>query len=492
MTTPDLMRPYLRVSDSKSGTSRSTSEQAVELEVDAGGHAWQLGPAYLDEGKSASRHAKKARDDFGRLMADLGSGAFGASILGLWEGSRGSRQVGEWVGLLAALEQARVRVWISTEERLFDPTIPGDRKALLTMAVDAEHESAKTRQRVLRSAASSAAAGRPWGVCPYGYRRVFDPRTGEFVEQVEHPEEAENVRDLFNKLHAGWSFGAIARAWAARGVLAGTGRPFTPTHLRQVAIKQAYAGRRVHHGKTTEAVWDPIVKPALFDEVQTILRNPARKTTRSGLGVHLATAVVRCGVCGGPTSSAERGGEPRHLRCHDFDHVQINQAFVDELIEEAIIDALGDRELTRRPAGQDERLDRVRAELAAVRLQLVDLAAAVAGRKLSITLAASAEPPLLAEEARLEAAERELSVPPRLSRFAAPSDAAVRQRWYDSPMSARRDAARDLCVPGRLGVPTIGRIKDRSWCSAREHEQPVQLCIHTVARRLTWEQRAAV
>ncbi|MFF5214793.1 recombinase family protein [Micromonospora sp. NPDC000442] len=482
------MRPYLRVSDNKGGTSGSTVEQLGELETDASGHGWTIGEAYRDDGVSASRYGTKRRDDYDRLMADLAAGTFGAGILGLWEGSRGSRQVGEWVSLLEALEQAEVKVWVSTEERLFDPRVPGDRKALLTMAVDAEHESAKTRQRVLRSATASAVAGRPWGVLAYGYRRRYDEKTRKLVEQYEDPAEADNIRDLFQKLDDGWSLNRIAKDWAAKGVVSpGTGRPFSPAHLRQMAIKPVYAGRRKHGDKIYPAkLWEPIVDPAQWDRVNATLRDPSRKTTRAGLGIHLSTAVVRCGVCGSKMSTSERGDEPRHLRCHDRDCVQINQAIVDYLVEEAIIDALSDQQTARRPEGSDERLAEVRRELAAVKLQLADLAAAVAARRLSITLAASAEPALLADERRLEKLEVELSVPPKASRFVAPSDAEARKSWAATPMSGRRDLARELCVPGRLGVPTVLKTTDRSWCADPEHEKPVQTCIHTVERRLIW------
>lgn len=55
---------------------------------------------YMDNDRSASRYASKARDDFARLVEDLESGAFGADVLVLWENSRYSRRTSEWLHLM--------------------------------------------------------------------------------------------------------------------------------------------------------------------------------------------------------------------------------------------------------------------------------------------------------------------------------------------------------------------------------------------------------
>ena len=72
---------------------------------------------YIDKGISASRYATQARGDFERLMADLWAGLLDGVVLGLWESSRGSRQVGEWVAMLDEMERRGVHVWASTQGR---------------------------------------------------------------------------------------------------------------------------------------------------------------------------------------------------------------------------------------------------------------------------------------------------------------------------------------------------------------------------------------
>jgi DNA invertase Pin-like site-specific DNA recombinase len=121
---------------------------------------------YQDEG-SASRYARTNRDEFDRLTDDLKNGQFGADLLCLWESSRGSRRVGEWVTLIELCEEQRVRVYVTAHGRFYDPADPRDRRSLLEDAVDSEYESAKISKRTLRGmdathATASRTASAPW------------------------------------------------------------------------------------------------------------------------------------------------------------------------------------------------------------------------------------------------------------------------------------------------------------------------------------------
>ena len=111
-------REYRRLSDAKGGTS--IDDQGVDNGEAADENDWDLGEPYVDEGLSASRYARRRRDDFDQLVSDLQSGPtgresrFGADILMLWESSRGSRRVGEWVSFIELCEEKGVRIWVSS------------------------------------------------------------------------------------------------------------------------------------------------------------------------------------------------------------------------------------------------------------------------------------------------------------------------------------------------------------------------------------------
>src|SRR6266567_9558500 len=93
-------REYLRVSQDRSGRARSVEEQHDDNMAAGQAHGFTInGEAYADVSLSASRYATKVRGEFRELLADLEHGRFGADVLVLWESSRGSRKVGEWVTL---------------------------------------------------------------------------------------------------------------------------------------------------------------------------------------------------------------------------------------------------------------------------------------------------------------------------------------------------------------------------------------------------------
>jgi site-specific DNA recombinase len=243
---PVTGREYLRVSLDRSGRARSIEEQHHENQEAASARGVMLGEPYKDESISASRYSTKARDGFGKLLADLERGRFGADELWLWEASRGSRKVGEWVQLIELCEQQRVQICVTTHNRTYDPANGRDRRTLLEDAVDSEFESGKISARAKRAAAANAAAGKPHGRAPYGYRRRYDERTRKMITQEPEPAEAAMIRELFDRVKAGHSLRSIALDFQARGFRTRTGKVFSPQHLRVLATTAAYAGLRVH------------------------------------------------------------------------------------------------------------------------------------------------------------------------------------------------------------------------------------------------------
>lgn len=507
MDTPTVLRPYLRVSRDKGGRSHSTDEQGTDLARDAETQGWTLGDPYTDKGISASRYATQTRGDFARLMDDLRSGDLTGQILGLWESSRGSRKVGEWVDLLDEMERHGVQVWVSTHRRLYDPANARDRRTLLEDAVDSEYESAKTQGRVLRTFAAELEKGAPHGDVPYGYERIYDPRTRALLEQREVPHEAEVVREIYKRIDAGHAIRAIKTDLEKRGIRTRPrtinrkaangeteevqlgGVPFVEQVIRGIALNPTYKGhRRGRRGdtRTYPGNWKPIVSPDLWDRVNARLSDPSRMTHRDSQGRHLMTMTARCARCLAPMTSSQRGGEPPHLRCHANCGIQVNEELFDGVVVELIVGYLSRpdvvAELTR-DDGDDPELEQVRADLSAVRRQLAELAAGLADLSISVSMAAKAEPPLLAAEARLVRRERELTVPSRLAEFIGPED-QVRARWKAAPLSARREVARLLFVPGLLGELRVGPSVNGPWCRHESHDRPQQTCRHRILARL--------
>lgn len=462
-------RDYLRVSLDRSGRARSLEEQHADHERVAAEQGWILGESYRDESVSASRYSRKPRGDFERLVADLENDQFDAQILMIWESSRGSRRVGEWVNLLELCERRLVSIHVVTHNRTYDPSNGRDRRSLLEDAVDGEYESSKLSARMRRAVAANAVAGRPAGRIPYGYRRVFDSQTRQLIAQEPEPNEAPVVAELYRRLVAGHSLRSIARDFQARGIRTRSGLVFSPEHLRSVALCPAYTALRAHRpvsgprgperhrpvpvSEMYEGQWPPLVSRAEWLAVQRLLSAPERKTSRPGRGKHLLSMIARCGRCGGALAVAYRGERSEYF-CRTKGCVRINQADVDQIAEQVMLAYLARPDVigTLRAGEQDDdrELSAIRDQLATVRARHDELAEAVAAGTLSVVLAARSEPVILAEIERLEKREKELITPSALRGLIEPGDDVAR-RWATAPMSTRRDIARLLLTPTLIG-----------------------------------------
>jgi site-specific DNA recombinase len=472
---PVIAREYLRVSHDSSGRARSVTEQHDDNERAGQRHGFALnGEAYKDPGISASRYTRKIRGDFARLLADLKAGRFGADVLVLWESSRGSRRVGEWATLIDLLEDARVRVFVTTHARMYDPANWRDRKSLLEDAVDNEADSAKKSDAVARALAANAAEGKPHGRITYGYKRLYDVRPDGrrvLTGQVPEPAEAAVVAELFARLRKGHSFKAIARDWKQRGITTRTGKEFTPEVLRGMALRPAYGGYRTYTPGASaggvytgplpaepNAAWPALVDLETFRDVRTMLLSPSRRTSRPGRGVHLLSLIAACAECGGPLSVMYRRGE-RMYRCRNRSCAMIAADDLDAYAEAVMLGYLAREDIVDelRSGDQDDaELTRARGELAAARGELAALRAAARARKLTVTTVMELEPALVADVERLEELERKLSAPPELAGLIEPG-ADVAARWADAPMAARRRVARILCSPAVLGTLAVHR-----------------------------------
>ena len=442
-----IVREYLRVSADRSGRQRSMTEQHADNARAASAHGFVLGEPYQEKAAvSASRYSTKTRDGFDDLISDLSRGRFGAGVLMMWESSRSSRRVGEWVTLIELCEENGVQIYVTSHGKMYDPANPRDRRALLEDAMDSEYESSKISMRVRRTMAEQAAAGRPHGAPPYGYRRVFDPQTGRLINWEPDPGRASVVLELFQRLRKGESLKSIARGFAAAGVCNRSGTPFTPAHLRSM-IKPVYAAYRDYKGELIDGVWPPIVDRALYWEVRRIVTAPERKTTRHGRAVHEFTMILRCDVCLGPLaittrSDGKRPGRPQY-QCHLKGCIRIDQDGVDEIVLGAIWAYLSRddiyTELAATPKDTAE-LDQAEQEVPASVHQARALAKLTEG--------------LTERIATAQTRQRELTTPPALTALIQPG-ADVAARWQAAPVSARRKAAEILLSPRYLGEVRI-------------------------------------
>jgi DNA invertase Pin-like site-specific DNA recombinase len=506
----------LRVSKDRSGKERSQDDQHADNAHAAGEHGWEVGAWYREAGSSsASKFATKRRDAFERLISDLEEDRFKADVLIIWESSRGSRRVQDWVTLIDLCVRRKVTIFVTTHGREYDPANGRDRRSLLEDAVDSEYEASKTSVRIKRAAAANARDGKPHGAVPFGYVRKFDERTRKFISQDPHPVQAAIVREIFARFRQGHSMRKIGRDLAGRDVRVNSGRLISHVHVRNILINPAYAGIRTHQPSDgprrvgrpfdattphTDAIWKKLVPRRDFLAVQRLLSDPERSThptatvtatddpqadpgtgpddsgpddslreergkARPGKARHLLSMIIHCDVCGSELSVTNRYGYGEYI-CHARGHVRVREDELDRFAEAAIIAYLSREDVyadltAAEHDGDREDLARMQDELAEVSHELASLQQAAARRSVSIASFELIEPALLAQIATLEAAVKDLTTPADLRALIVPGP-DVAERWQAAELSTRRAVVRKLFTPDRLGDLRITHARTRT------------------------------
>ncbi|MFD8392545.1 recombinase family protein [Streptomyces sp. NPDC059680] len=492
-------REYLRVSKGKGKTARSIEDQHRENLVAEQDHGpWEWGKAYTDTG-SASKYARKNREDFDRLTADLMSGAFGqpGDILVLWEISRLSRETGKGVALVDACEEGGYLIHITSHERTYDPRNYNDRDELIRGILEAEKEARRLSKRTKRGTDSALAKGSPHGKRPFGYARRYEVVDGKSrpVEQYPDPYEAPLVVELFERV-AGWngrkreSIRAVALDWERRGIVSREkGVPITAQNLRPMLMRKAYIGVRVHGTEEHTGNWEPLIDRELFDAVQRLLADPSRKSVTTTAIRHVLTGTLRCDVCGGPlTISAgdrpkQAGGHHGHAVyiCRRYGCLRISKAEVDRIV-------IGDLEagklgvilaylsaphrhahLSQRPANSPEQ-QATRAELAGLKSELDELENAPQPKTARARIQRTADMEELETDiARLEAELVKLTAPdPLAGILPADPEADLVQWWTAADVQEQRAVAALLLAPDVLGQVRIKRAADSASPDVRD------------------------
>lgn len=345
---------YGRKSNKDDG--RSVASQEDEWREDCDEQGLIPGRTFADPDRSASRYARRPRPDYEQLLEHIRSG--NCQLLSLWESSRGSRNLADWIGFLDLCRDKGTLIRIIEHRRTYDIRVRRDWRTLAEDGIDSADESEKTSERTRRGKRRAAREGRPDARLAYGFRRVYDDR-GALVEQVAHPEQAPIVVEIVTGLDEGKSAAEIARELNRRKIPVPQrpcpddctrdhrhfppGMTWSDSQVRSIAIKPSYAGHRVHLGEIVgKGAWEPIVDPAVWQRVYDTLtgglRQPARKLS------HWLIGAVLCGLCGSPMGSGSRhNNQPgrRHAyRCRTCHKVSTGahqlEAFLEPLLDERL------------------------------------------------------------------------------------------------------------------------------------------------------------
>ena len=321
---------------------------------------WSIVEEFKDTGLSASRHATRARDDFEDLLDTIEHTPPKPGVIRIvvaYEASRYYRDLEAYVRLRAACLGAGVL--LCYKGTVYDLSRSDDRKATAQHAIDAEAEADDIRDRNLRTAARTAAAGDPHGRLLFGYVRDYETVNGQLrcVAQREHPTTGQYVYRAMVHIDRGRSMASLLRWLNSEPDARRTdGFLWTTRNARLMLLNRAYLGERKNGGQWTPATW-PAIKGldspegrALFNRVTAILTDTDRRTQRGSEPVHLLSGIGLCGPCGDhavlrgftKTGKGRRRRWPG-LHCSERQDVSTREDWLNAYVEEAVIDWFADK-----------------------------------------------------------------------------------------------------------------------------------------------------
>src|SRR5262245_46152394 len=302
----------------------------------------ELADQYDDGGFSGGTLERPALK---RLLADIEARC--VDVVVVYKIDRLSRALMDFAKLVEVFDRHGVTFVSVTQS--FNTTTSMGRLTLNVLLSFAQFEREVIGERIRDKVAASRKRGM-WmgGFVPMGYR-VEDRKL------VVHKGEAAVIRMIFERFLKVGSATALARQLRVENVRSHRGRIIDKGSLYRILRNRLYIGLAVHKGVAYPGEHAPIVSQALWDKVQSILRESPRMR---GCRSRAATPALLKGLLFGPTGRAmspthtRRGGELyRYYVCQAAQKGEVSDTEIRRLsaanIEAAVIDQL--RTLLRAP-----------------------------------------------------------------------------------------------------------------------------------------------
>ncbi|CAL9296647.1 hypothetical protein SUDANB25_02664 [Streptomyces sp. SudanB25_2051] len=353
---------------------------------------------FIDDDRSASRFREREREEFERMIEWIETGKL--DIVLAWGAYRLQRDLEVYTRLRNACATHGV-LWCYGG-KVYDLSNKDDRFRTGLDALLGEREVDELRDNIMRTLRANAITGRPHGITPYGYRRVYDEKTGAFVRVEKDPEQAPIVLEISKRVANGEPYRAIAKDLQDRGVPAPALRwtkgmvarlakfkPENPAHeplwceaverlaagddeltiardfnerdepliaavwhgatIKDYATDIRYTGARTHYGTVTnEEAWPKIVPPRVYAKCAALVEAKASKpsNSRPGVAKYLLSSIMCCAVCKIPVVS-EHTDYGLNYQCKTPGkngakgyHVSSKQAPIDEYVLGVLFDWL--------------------------------------------------------------------------------------------------------------------------------------------------------
>lgn len=363
---------YARISKDRTGEELGVQRQTEDLEALSQQRSIAIREHFVDNDISATRGRHRPR--YAALMAAVDRGEVDAVLV--WSLSRLWRNRAERAAGIEKLRQHGVSVLCVKGPDLDLSTASGRLLAGLLGEVDT-HEVEQKSEREQRAMRQRVEQGKPpGGPRCYGYN------TGG-TETV--PDEADDVRRMFDDLLAGASLSGIATDLNKRGRPNRNGELWAHNAVRNLLLNERYAALRDYRGELYAGAWPAIIDEATWRAAKHVLEDGGRATSPGPGRRWLLSGIARCGVCddGTTVTSGSRGapkgktGPTQPLyRCRLTKHLARWTEPIDLVVEEFVIRRVS------RPDAVDLLVDReapdaaeLRSKAVALRTRLKSLAA---------------------------------------------------------------------------------------------------------------------
>lgn len=484
------MRADLYARKSNSDAGRSVARQERAWRSDCVDEDIEPGRVFIDPDFSASRFATRDRPDYGQLLAHIRGR--NCEMVALWETSRGSRRMGEWVEFLDLCRAEGVLIRVFGEDPYtYDPRRQRDREVLLKEGMAAEAEVEKMRSRTRSGTADAAAQGRPPGPKVDGYIRVYGaPTEGSVslsgtrrrdIQQVIDEPRAQIYRWAAEGILNGVPANTIARILNAWEVPTPTGQStWAGNALVSRLLRPSMEGHRELGGViVARNAWPAILKPEVAAALRQTVRVPDRRIGRADTRLrHQMSGALLCGRCRqgmqGHLRTVRRKSvvryecEPRRNGCGKLSGLAPP---IDEIVSQMVIRRLQDPDALRlfepvRDDGPVRAAQDALDALTARRDELYSEAARPGGPSMALVAAAEREllPQIEAATVRLRA----LQVPPVLRGY---DPQRLADRWWSYSVGDRRAVVAGLAEVvlspvGRGGTWSMLRLGESRWRGA--------------------------
>lgn len=276
----------------QSHDSTASIGQQLDLGRDRAKHqGWPVAGEFKD-GRSASRHARRDRDDWPRLVGQVLAGAI--DVIWLWESSRGDRKLSTWAALLEACQERGVYIWVETHKKLYDMRNSRDMRTMGEEGTDNVYESDKIADRVNRDKEAARAAGILRTVLggnpPVGFRQ------GKHDWETD-PAHADVMRDVAARMFEGEDLRSAFRDQPP--LTDAIGRPVNEKMMRAALRRPASAGLMTRRGEVIgkAAITNPPLDELTWRRLQMIF-DANRAGRKPKMDSFPFGKILACGKCG--------------------------------------------------------------------------------------------------------------------------------------------------------------------------------------------------